>query len=127
MKLCYSTAARYAHTRRKRIAQELNELDADDLLQLTESDMQARYALEGAPASCYEELSYWEQLEHDVEMEQLEAAEAAAASRGGLDLEADDMEREMLEGGAGEHEYDEDVFKVADVRAKRGLRLVEED
>ena len=49
MKLCFSTAARYAHTRRKRIAQELNELDADDLLQLTEADMQARYALEGAP------------------------------------------------------------------------------
>ncbi len=71
--------------------------------------MQARYSLEGAPASCYEELSYWEKLEHDIEMEEL-----------GVGSEGDESQDEI---GSDE----DDVFEVPDGRLRRGLRLLEED
>ena len=90
VRLCYRNAIWYQFTRKKRIARELNELDADELLQLTESDMQARYALEGRPAQSLEEASYWERLEYRVEMEALEAEQEAAMQQ----LEDDAAEAE---------------------------------
>ena len=68
--------------------------------------MHARYALEGAPPSCYEELSYWERLEHDVEMDQIE----------GPSKEKDAVYHT---------EDDQGVFDVPNERSKRGLRLIE--